>query len=77
MPAELERSFEAVAAKAAAEWANVGTRFDEIVVYGADAVRAADLAARPIAALGGRSSLRRDPRRRGRTFSPGFVSSQR
>ena len=51
MPAELERRLEAGAAKGTAGGADVGARFDEVVVHGAGAVGAADLAARPIGLL--------------------------
>ena len=61
MSAELERRFEAVAAEAAAGWADIGARLDEVVVHRADAVGATDLPARPIAGLGGSGALRRGP----------------
>ena len=66
MPAELERSLEAVPAEGALLRADKGTRIDEVVVDGANAVGATDLSAGPVGALllGGSGPLRR-----GRPFS--------
>ena len=72
MSAEVEGSFEAVAAKAAAGRADIGAGLNEVVVHRTGAVGATHLAAGPIAALSGCGALRRDPCRRGGTFSLRF-----